>query len=284
VARPTADDRQYGNDDVGGLMAPGRLLRHDGPPRAGQSLQVLYAHRRGEWASARRRGVFLSALWWGPAIVALGIIAGAVTHFAAFGLLLIGLSFAAAFDVAFRKPDALLLVRERASAESGTGRVLRAVEIRGGANVLHDRMLAGVANPFEVEHMVISPRGAFLIDTKHWQGGIRMFGHEMYLGHTSQEPLFKQLVERARVIGEQLTDVAARDEEVGVVTVTPVLAIHCDALAGTPRKMQGVVVVTPHQLPALMRAPDLRWSAPATAHLVEAAELLLVRKDPVSAP
>jgi hypothetical protein len=265
-------------------MAPGRTLRQDGPPRAGQSLHALYAHRRREWAVARRRAVFLSALWWGPGIVGFGIVAGASTHFPAFGLLLIVLAFAAVFDVVFRKPDSLLLVRERASAESTTGRALRAVEIRSGASVLHDRMLTGVANPFEVEHLVVSPRGIFLIDSKHWQGGVRMYGGDMYRDHSDQAPLFKELVERARVIGEHLTAISARNEEVGVVSVTPVLAIRADGLSGTPRKMRGVVVVTPGQLSALLRAPDLRWSVSATAHLVEVAERSLIRKDAATAP
>lgn len=265
-------------------MAQGRVSRQGAPPRAGQSLHTLYSRRHEEWVAARRRATLVFALWWAPAIVLVGVLAGVATHFPAFGLLLIVLSFAAVLDVAVRRPTSLLLVRERAVAESNTGRALRLVEIRGGATVLHDRMMAGVVNPFEVEHLVVSPRGIFLIDTKHWQGGIKMLGADLYLGHSDQAPLFKQLVERARIVGERLTDAASRDEEVGVVTVTPVLAIHADGLSGTPRKMQGVVVVTPSQLTSLLRAPDLRWSSGATAHLTEAAQSLLVRKEAAAAP
>jgi len=252
---------------------------------AERSLHTAYIHRYGAWISHRRRTAALSALWWTPAIVAAGVILGATTHFAAFGLVFLLLAMWAALDVLFHRPDRLVRVRERAAAESGTGKVLRAVEIRGGARVLHDRLLTAVADPFEVEHLVISPRGVFLIDSKQWHGqAVRLVGADMYVNHATQEPMFKGLVEHARVLGGALTTAAARNEEVGVVSVTPVLAVHADDLHGTPRNMQGVVVVTPPQLPGTLRSPDVRWSPQAVASLIEAADLLLIRKDPSAAP
>lgn len=255
----------------------GRAARQEGPPRAGQSLQAAYTQRYGAWIAARRRAAGLSALWWGPAIAAVAIVAGVSTHFPFFGLLYFLLATAAVLDVLFRRPDSLVRVKTRAAAESETGKQLRAVEIRGRATVLHDRMFTATADPFEIEHLVLSPRGAFLIDTKKW-GGIKILGATLFVGHTDQEPLFEAMVKRARALGEALTAAAEHDEEVGIVTVYPVIAVHAEELKGTPRNMRGVTIVTLPQLAPMMRSPDVRWSPSAVDSLTAAAEMLLVSK------
>lgn len=260
----------------------GRAARQAGPPRAGQSLEAAYTQRYNAWIAARRRTAALSALWLGPAFAAIAIIAGVSTRFPFFGVLYFVLATAAVVDVLFRKPDSLTGIKARAAAESDTGKALRAVQTRGQAAVLHDRMLTGTADPFEVEHLVISPRGAFLIETKRW-GGAKMLGTSFYVGHDDQEPVFKKLVERARVLGEVLTAATAHDEEVGVVTVQPVIAVHTESLPGTPRNMLGVTVVIPPQLAPMLRSPDPRWSASAVRNLAAAAELLLVSKQAAGA-
>jgi hypothetical protein len=262
------------------MALPGRAPRRDGPPRAGQSLQAAYSQRYGAWMAARRRSAALSALWWGPAIVAVSLVAGVSTHFPVFGLIYFVLATAAVVDVFFRRPDALVRVKSRAHAESETGRQLHGVEIRGRATVLHDRMLTRTDRPFEVEHLVISPRGAFLIDSKQWHGrSIRMFGRDLYLDHVDQGPMFDGLVANARALGEALTAAAGHDEEVGIVTVQPVLAVHADSLPGLPRNMQGVTLVNPQQLAPMLRSPDVRWSGSAVDSLVKAADELLITKD-----
>ncbi len=258
----------------------GRAAHNDGPPRAGQSLQAAYTQRYSTFLSTRRRAAGLSALWWGPAIAALSIIAGVSTHFPFFGVLYFVLATAAVLDVMFRRPDSLVRIKERAAAESETGKALQAAQFRGKAAVLHDRVVVGTNEPFEVEHFVVSPRGAFLIDTKQWRGeSVRMLGTSFYVGHDDQEALFKQLTERARILGELLTDAGAHDEEVGIVTVHPVLAVHADELPGTPRNMLGVTIVTPPQLAPMLRSPDVRWSPSAVESLTTAAELLMVNKS-----
>lgn len=255
----------------------GRAARQEGPPRAGQSLQAAYTQRYNAWITTRRRTAGLSALWWGPAIAAVAIVAGVSTSYPFFGVLYFILATAAVLDVLFRRPDALVKVKSRAAAESDTGKALRALEIRGQATVLHDRMLTRTGDPFEVEHLVLSPRGAFLIDTKQW-GGVKLLSNRLYVGLEDQEPLFEQLVKRARVLSEVLTDAARQDEEVGIVTVQPVIAVHSD-LQGTPRVMRGITIVTGPQLAMMLRTPDVRWSPSAVHSLAAAAELLLVPKQ-----
>jgi hypothetical protein len=260
----------------------GRAARQEGPPRAGQSLQAAYTQRYNAWLTARRRTASLSALWWGPAIAAIAIVAGVSTQYPFFGVLYFVLATAAVLDVLFRKPDSLTKIKARASAESDTGKALRAIQIRGQATVLHDRMFTGTADRFEVEHLVLSPRGAFLIETKRWSG-VKMLGAMFYVGHEDQSPLFKNLVERAQVLGEVLTRAAARDEEVGIVTVLPVLVVHTDELPGTPRNMLGVTVVLPPHLAPMLRSSDPRWSPSAVQSLSAAADLLLVGKQSAGA-
>ncbi|HEV2345577.1 MAG TPA: nuclease-related domain-containing protein [Actinocrinis sp.] len=264
------------------MAALGRAARQEGPPRAGQSLQAAYTQRYGAFLAARRRAAGLSALWWGPTLGAVAILAGVSTHFPVFGLVLFVLATAAVLDVLFRRPDSLVKVKARASAESATGKELHAVEIRGRATVLHDRMFRATADPFEVEHLVLSPRGAFLIDTKQW-GGIKMLGTSLYVGHADQESLFEAMAKRARALAEALTEASAHDEEVGIVTIHPVIAVGAEQLKGTPRTMRGVTIVTLPQLAPMMRSPDLRWSPSAVDTLSAAAELLLVSKQSTGA-
>jgi Nuclease-related domain len=256
----------------------GRAARQDGSPRAGQSLQAVYTQRYNAWIAARRRAAALSALWWGPAIVAVAIIAGVSTRYPFFGILYFVLATAAVLDVLFRKPDSLTGIKSRADAESDTGKALRAIQTRGQAVVMHDRILTGTAEPVEVEHLVISPRGAFLIETKRWDKA-KILGARFYDGHVDQEPAFKKLVERARLLGDMLTAATANDEEVGIVTVQPVLAVHTEELPGTPRNMLGVTVVIPPQLAPMLRSPDARWSASAVRSLAAAAELRLAGRQ-----
>jgi hypothetical protein len=261
-------------------MAAGRVAQ---APRAGESLHATYEQRHADWIRRRRRGVWLSAVWWGPLLVAMAIGSGVLLKFPAFGVLFLVLSAAAVIDVAFCKPDALVLVKSRASAESATGRLLRYVEIRGGATVLHDRMVFGTAEPFEIEHLVVSPRGVFLIDSKQWTDrGVRLLGRDLYLDNDNQSPGFKKLAEQARTLGELLTGAAGTDEEVGVVTVVPVVAVHGDEIRSTPLNIHNVILLMPEQLPVVLRRPDLRWSPSAVGSIAAAAELLLIRKEPES--
>ncbi|HEV2640578.1 MAG TPA: nuclease-related domain-containing protein [Actinocrinis sp.] len=252
-----------------------------GEPAAGESLHQTFQVRRREWRAQRRRTFLLGAVWWGPGLVLAGIAAGASTRFPAFGLLVTVLGFAAAVNVGLNRPRSLVAIQERATAETATGRILRAVEIRGGAKVLHDRVLTGSAGSFEIEHVVISPRGVFLVDTKLWEGkSVRIFGATMFVDLHDQADMLKEFEERARILGEALTAEAAAHDEVSVVTVTPILAVHHEHLPGTPRVMGGVVVLLPPQLPVVLRGAHMRWQASGVAALIAAAERILVRKSP----
>lgn len=249
-------------------------------PVAGESLHETFQIRRREWRAERRRAFWLSAVWWGPGIVLAGVLAGASTRFPAFGVLVVLLGFAAAANVGLNRPRSLVAIQHRADAESSTGRVLRAVEIRGGAKVLHDRILTGSTESFEVEHVVISPRGVFLVDTKQWEGkSVRMFGATMFVDLHDQLDMFKEFEKRARLLGEALTEAAALDDEVGVVSVTPLLAVHHEHLPGTPRVIGRVLILLPPQLPVVLRASHLRWQASGVLALVAAAERILVRRS-----
>jgi len=255
---------------------PGRGAGESGARVAGSSLRSTYEDGRRQWAARRRRAVFLSALWWAPAAVAFGLLAGIGTHFAFFGVLVTLLALAAVMDVAFQRPESLDRIKARAAAESSTARTLEMLKVRGGGHIVNDRYFGASADPFEIEHLVVTPRGVFLIDSKEWHGfDVRLLGTELYVNHVHQGSALKEMVGHAQTLGEALSVAAAGDEEVGVVGVSCVLAVHADGLTGTPRVMGGVIVVRPEQLLAVLRAPDLRWSARATGHVANAAEALL---------
>src|SRR6266581_8515575 len=92
------------------------------PHQAGASLRTQYEDSRRVWAGRRRRSVWLSALWWGPAAVLFGLLAGVGTKYALFGLLVTALVIAAVIDVGFRHPESLDRLKDRADAEAGTAR------------------------------------------------------------------------------------------------------------------------------------------------------------------
>lgn len=249
----------------------------EGERQPGTSLRAEYEDGRRAFAAGRRRAVWLSSVWWGPAAVLLGVLAGVATRFALFGLLVAVAALAAVIDVGFRRPERLERLKARADAESGTGRRLHLLQVRGGTRTLHDRRYAaGQAEPFDVEHLVIGPRGVYLVDSKQWHGfDVRMLGTELWVNHVHQAEALKAMVAHAGALAEALTAAAAGDEEVGVVSVTPVFSVHADKLEGTPRVMGGVIVVRPEQLPEMLRSADLRWSPSAAGHLLDAAEYLL---------
>ena len=263
-----------GLKEAGGV--PGLGAGESGARTAGSFLRSEYEDGRRQWAARRRRAVFLSALWWAPAAVAFGLLAGVGTHFALFGVLVTVLALAAVMDVAFQRPESLDRIKARAAAESSTARTLEMLKVRGGGHTINDRYFGATADPFEVEHLVVTPRGVFLVDSKEWRGfDVRLLGTELYVNHVHQGAALKEMVAHAQTLGEALTVCAAADEEVGVVTVSCVLAVHADGLTGTPRVMGGAIVVRPEQLLAVLRSPDLRWSARATRHVADAAESLL---------
>jgi hypothetical protein len=247
------------------------------PHQAGTSLRVQYEDHRREWAARQRRSVWLSALWWGPAAALFGLLAGVGTKYALFGLLVAGLVIAAVIDVGFRHPQSLDRLKQRAAAEAGTARELRLVQLRGGAYNLHDRLYSTTSgSSFEVEHLVVSPRGVFLIDSKQWHGfDVRLLGVDLFVNHVKQDKAMEQMRQNAAELGEALAAAAAADEEVGVVDVTSVLSVHADGITGTPRVVYDVIAVRPEQLPELLRSSYPRWSASATEHIAAAAESLL---------
>jgi hypothetical protein len=250
-----------------------------GGPSAELSLPTAYATQHGAWVSQRRRAA-RSALWFLPAAVALGVAVGASTRIPVFGLLFLVPPVWAVLDVMFRKPDRPMLARDRMVEEPSTGRLLRLAETHGGATVLHDRLLTGVAVPFEAEHVVVSPRGVFLIESKQWHGAeVGIVGPSIHVNYIDRAPMLKQLADHARTLGEALSAGAACNDEVGVVTVVPVLVVHADDLHGTPCTIHGVILVAPPQLPATLRSPDVRWAPQAVTSLVEAANLLLIPKE-----
>ena len=247
------------------------------PHQAGASLRVEYEDGRRQWAARRHRAVWLSALWWGPGAVLLGLLAGIGTRYALFGLLVTVLAIAAVIDVGFRHPQSLDRIKARADAESGTAKELRLVQLRGGARTLHDRFfVAGGGEAFEVEHLVVTPRGVFLIDSKEWHGfDVRLLGVELFVNHVNQDEALNRMRANAAEIGKALAEAAGGHEEVAVVDVTSVLSVHADGITGTPRVMSGVIVVRPEQLPELLRSAPPLWSPAATEHVAAAAEALL---------
>jgi hypothetical protein len=221
------------------------------------------------------------AVWLVPVAALFGWFVGAITHFGAFGLLTAVLIVAAALDVLRIRPLSMEAHRERADGEAATARLLRPLE-RRGFRILHDRMLPGAAD-VDVPLLAIGPTGVYLIESRSWMDGpaLRLSGSELWRGRESQAPDLVSLRARAR----QLTDVLLAANGDGVL-VTPLLAVHTRALAGsTTRELsEGLIVAQHDQLTRILEGRPLVWRSDTVATVAERADTMLSPRSQPSTP
>lgn len=179
-------------------------------------------------------------------------------------------------SAAASRDEADRLEREAAHwAQGAEGERLTAAALEGlgrDAVVLHDRLLEPGISKVNLDHVVVSAAGVFLVDTKNWSGDVSVYDgnlwqHTQNAANRKHHPKHQELDTASRA--------AAAMERVLSGPVVPALALAASRQTGFhPERVRGVQVLP---LPALV--PWLRaqpaWLTPAqveaTAHRVDVA-------------
>ncbi len=131
--------------------------------------------------------------------------------------------------------------RTGAAGEEQTAAVLDPLEADGYV-VLHDRRMPG--SRANLDHVVIGPTGVWVVETKSYEGALRVRGGELWIGGRRRPGFVDQARRAAAAVAAALDDVA----------VTPLLCVHrADfPLLSRPR-LAGVAIVGPGRLARVIR-------------------------------
>lgn len=123
--------------------------------------------------------------------------------------------------------------------------------------VLHDRLLWPGQSPVNLDHVVVGPGGAFLIDAKNWRGSVAVWEGNLYQ-HTGPRDA-RRSVSKHQEVAKVHAMAAHMAEEAGM-PVTPVIGLagRHESEFGEPQLIRGVWVVAASGITAWLRAQDAR--------------------------
>lgn len=138
-----------------------------------------------------------------------------------------------------------------AIGEERVAQVLNGLD-RSTTRVLHDRLLEPGRSKANIDHLVVSPAGAFLIDTKNWTGDVTVVQGSLFQHSTGagSRPYCKNdELEKVRAA-------AARIRSETALPVTPVLCLAADDAEkfGSPQAVRDVPVVPINALRAWLES------------------------------
>jgi Nuclease-related domain len=258
--RPSGSVRPLSQADLQAILAhlgddPDQLLADTGADRPvvalrvrarvgspGASAHAEYRRRRAvEWAAWTR-----TLPWRVAVLLGMGVGGGVLGSLVAsrLGLILSGVAtVAAAWALRFRPGPEARAWRRGAVGERRTARLLSSLE-RHGWVVLHDLALPG--SRANIDHLVIGPGGAFVIDSKQYRGRLQLdssgrLWHGRYpLAHTLRAVSFE---------ADRAAQVLA-DPHV----VVPIVVVHGAQVPWDKVVTLGVPVVSARRLPSMLRA------------------------------
>jgi hypothetical protein len=208
----------------------------------GGSALAQYRRRRGKELAAWTR----SLIWRAPLVAAAGLTASALATQA--GMVrtpatLAGLAAAAlvGWRLRFCPSEQARAWQRGAAGERQTARLLDRLT-REGYQVLHD--LAMPNSTTNIDHLVIGPSGAFVIDSKHWSGQVHqsadgLVWHNHYRLDRTLATIRWQALTLGRLLG---------------IPVAPLLCVHGALVQGGGLRAQGVAIV-----PATLLRPTLGY-------------------------
>jgi hypothetical protein len=210
--------------------------------RPGGSAQARWRQpRAAEWT------VWIRTLPWRVAVI-LGIGAGGGILGSLLaprlGLVLGGLAaVAAGWGLRFSSSPDAVAWRRGAAGERRTARLLDPLERHGWA-VLHD--LAIPRSQANIDHLVIGPGGAFMIDSKQYRGRLQLDASgRLWHGRFPLAPAVRAVSFEA--------DQAARVLPDPGLVVVPIVAVHGAQVPWGKVVMEGVPVVAARRLPSMLR-------------------------------
>ena len=130
-----------------------------------------------------------------------------------------------------------------------------------GWTLFHNRARPGGGN---IDHLLIGPRGVFVLDSKAWTGPIRIEGEVLKANGRSQDRHLRSVTEQVSEVREALRRRGRRFDVNGALVFT-----GSDPGPDKPRNLRGVVVCGLHSLvPALETRPEVL--APAAVAAISA--------------
>jgi hypothetical protein len=179
----------------------------------GRSALLRYRQQR----AAELAGWARSAAWRAIAILAVGMISGALLQAAGLNRLAlpVGLAAAAAagWRLRFRVSGDTRAWRDGAKGERATARLLRRLH-RHGYVVFHDVAIPGT--PANADHLLIGPPGAILVDSKRYTGQVTQSPEgRVWHNHYPMDQTLRALRLETQAISQALG-----------VGVRPVMCVH----------------------------------------------------------
>jgi hypothetical protein len=211
--------------------------------RPGASAHAEYRRRRAAELAVWSRGL----PWRAAAVLAAGLLAGLLsTHLVPY-LTALATAVAVAglaWQLRFRPSAETRAWRRGAKGEQRTARLLAPLERRGWA-ILHDLAIPGSAA--NIDHLVIGPGGAVVIDTKRYRGRLQLDSYGM-LWHGRH--LLVSTLRRTRWEADQA------DEVLGIadLQVPAIVAVHGASVPWGRVHTDGATVVPARRVPELLQA------------------------------
>jgi hypothetical protein len=210
--------------------------------RPGGSAQARWRQlRAAEWTAWTR-----TLPWRVAVILGIGATGGVLGSLLAprsgpfFGVLA---AVAAGWGLRFQSSPDAVAWRRGAAGERRTARLLGALERHGWA-VLHDLAIPG--GRANIDHLVIGPGGAFVIDSKQYRGRLQLDGpRRSWHGRYPLAPMLRAVDFEA--------DQAARVLADPDVVVVPIVAVHGAQVPWGKVVIGGVPVVAARRLPSMLR-------------------------------
>jgi hypothetical protein len=214
------------------VAVPAEVTGSLGSP--GRSALAAYRHRRAEELADWAR----TLAWRAPLVAAAGLVAYVLTTQVGLpqgGLAGLVVAALVGWRLRFRVSEQALTWQRGAHGERHTARLLDRLT-RDGFVVFHD--LAVPDSDANVDHLVIGPTGAFVIDSKQWTGSVHqsadgLVWHNHYPLDRTLDTVRWEVETIGRVLGTR---------------IHPLLCVHGAHVHGGGMDAQGVAIVPAHLL------------------------------------
>jgi len=158
-------------------------------------------------------------------------------------------------------PATTVAWRTGAIGEERTGELLGPLEAQG-FRVIHDRLIPGRRE--NIDHVVVGPSGVFTIETKNYEGKLRVRHGEVWIAGRRKTEILSQARRQA----------AAVMAIVSPSPVTPLICIHRADLGWFKVEVDGVRIVTPHEMINVLRKAPARLTPDEVARIADQIDTL----------
>ena len=158
-------------------------------------------------------------------------------------------------------PATTVAWRTGATGEERTGELLRPLETQG-FRVIHDRLIPGRRE--NIDHVVVGPPGVFTIETKNYDGKLRVRHGEVWVAGRRKTEILAQARRQA----------AAVMAIVSPTPVSPLICIHRADLGWFKVEVDGVRIVTPQEMIKVLRKTPARLTPDEVARIADQIDAL----------